>query len=575
MKIFSLLFLLFITVTSGNSQKLFTGVWRSGSSGTYLWSGVEWNDFNSKIKSLEGNMRLIDIETYTVGSKRYYSGVWEQGKDKYDVTPPGLDWTAFSRYWATKSKTLRLIDIETYVQDGKRCFLGIFREGADGHRLTPLNLDWKAFEDFWIESSKTLRLIDIETYTEKGKRYFLGVYRQGSGGHVLSPYGKDWEAFKTYWDDLAKQNLRLIDIESFEENGKRLFLGVWRQGSDSYSLLHGIDFESMSSAYAQSNPQNLRLVDLETYDIDCSFECLNQALLPDNPATADRESYNYNIPASALHCEGDPDSCPSPTTANDVVSYRWPNVMVGNDAYLRTNFLYQHKPQIFRLPFKEAANDMNPLLGWLYKKGDWHHAIDYSKKDLKTFEIVAAAKGRVIYKGWDRWSGNTLIMSHDVGRNKDAYRTIYMHLMNGPETDCNISWSQKITWGSTSDQQSKKAAYETRLKNNGCPEKIEDRNPTEAYWGKDDYKIATNIVGKTFEAGERLGYAGRTGPGGQNAIHLHIFFAQRDATTSEWYLFDPFGTYAYGSCYPDKVDGSPVGSCARYPVAWKNGKPGY
>ena len=66
----------------------------------------------------------------------------------------------------------------------------------------------------------------------------------------------------------------------------------------------------------------------------------------------------------------------------------------------------------------------------LYSPGKWHHAIDFSRSDGGTFGVLAAS-GRVIHIGWDWWSGNTIIVSHDVGGGvKDAYRTVYMHLRN-------------------------------------------------------------------------------------------------------------------------------------------------
>ena len=153
----------------------------------------------------------------------------------------------------------------------------MFEQGTGGHALTPLNLDWAAFNKFWADNSKTMRLIDIETYTSGGKRYFLGAFRQGTGGYSLSPYGMDYQAFSKYWADKAKQNLRLIDIESYEENNKRIFLGVWRQGSDAYAMVHGVDFESLNSNYAEYNSKGLRMIDLETMDSDCDNACLNQA----------------------------------------------------------------------------------------------------------------------------------------------------------------------------------------------------------------------------------------------------------------------------------------------------------
>lgn len=556
-------------------QKLYTGVWRAGTSGTYLWSGVNWADFNKKWNELGGkNFRLVDIETYTAGGQRLFSGVWESGSDGYALTPLGLDWAAFNKFWNENSKSLRLIDIETYTEGGKQYFLGVFRQGTDGHALTPGGLDWAAFNKFWKDYSKNLRLVDIETYTSGGKRYFLGVFRQGTGGYVLSPYGMDYSAFTTDWAARAKENLRLIDIESYVENNKRIFLGVWRQGTDGYQLYHGIDFQALTSNYAVGNAGNLRLIDHETFDSDCSYDCLNQALMADNPDTKDRDSYNYGITATTSHCEGAPGTCPTPGSG-DRVFYRWPNVQVGSDFYLRTAVVYNTTDRIFTLPFGVKSSDMNSFYGWLYGKDSWHHALDYSRKDGKTFEIKAAAPGKVIYIGWDTWSGGTMVLSHNVGRTTDAYRTIYMHLRNGADQDCADSWNKPTSWGADQESQDKKAAYEQKLNSNGCPQKVADRNPTEAYWGKNSEKIDESLLNKTVAAGQTIAWAGRTGPGGSAGIHLHIFFAKRDPADNRWYFFDPYGIYAYGSCYPSTVDGAITSPCARYPTSWKNGQPGY
>jgi murein DD-endopeptidase MepM/ murein hydrolase activator NlpD len=557
------------------AQDLYTGVWRKGNGGTYLWSGVNWADFNKKWSDLgKQNLRLIDIETYVTGGQRYFSGVWEGGSDGYALTPAGLDWAAFNKFWSDASKTMRLIDIETYTEGTKRYFLGVFRQGGGGYALTPAGLDWAAFNTFWSNASKTMRLIDIETYTEGSKRYFLGVFEQGSGGYVLSPYGMSWGQFSDYWADRAKENLRLIDIESYEEGGKRIFLGVWRQGTDGYYLWHGVDWQSLNSKWAELNSNSdLRLIDLETFDGDCPAKCLNQALMADNPATSGRDSYDYGIYATSQHCEGEPGSCAANPSASSRVYYRWPNLKLGNDYYARNSVLFDAKDKIFTLPFNEKASDMSKN-GWLYSAGAWHHALDYSKSGGKTFEIAAAATGKVIYVGYDEWSGNTIIISHDAGGKKDVYRTIYMHVRNGADNDCSVAWSKSQPTLNQAANDPTRVKYETHLKNTGCPLKVSDRNPDVGWWGTNAQKISRSLLGKTVQAGDVIGWAGSTGPGGSAANHLHIFFAHRDPGDKRWYFFDPYGIYATPDCYPQAVDGAINTPCARYPVAWKNGRPG-
>ncbi len=572
--------ILLLLAMSVSAQDLYTGVWRSGTGGHYLWSGVSWADFNTKWSQLGGqNLRLINIKTYTVGGVRKWSGVWQGGSDAYSLTPLHLTWSAFNTFWTNASNQgLRLIQVETYVDNGVTYFMGVFRAGTGGYSLTPLNLDWSAFNTFWGNaSSQGLRLINIESYMNGNTRCFLGVFRAGSGGYVLSPYGKDWNQFTAYWSDLGAVNQRLIDIESFVENGKRIYLGVWREGSDGYVLWGSADWESFTSKWAESAAAGLRLIDMETQAGGCDPNCLNKVLMPDNPATAWRDGYDYGITAGSIHCEGNPSSCPA-ANPGDMVYYRWPNLKVGSEYYSRNSVLYNAKDPIFTLPFKIPATDLWHN-SWMYEPGAWHHAIDYQRHDKKTFEIVSSAPGKVIHIGWDWWSGNTMVVSHAAGGKQDAYRTLYMHLQNDPNDDCERAWTKTIP----NFDAVAKAKYSTYLNNTGCPEAKAFRNPKADWWGVASKKIDMSLLGANVAAGQRIAYSGSTGPGGCGCMdggagpntHLHIFYAHKDPVDSKWYFIDPYGIYSYPTFYPGPVDGAINKACVRYPITWKTGNPTY
>ena len=291
-----------------------------------------------------------------------------------------------------------------------------------------------------------------------------------------------------------------------------------------------------------------------------------------------RDTYNYGVKASTTHCEGKPGTCPIPAPG-DVVYYRWPNLKIGTTYWLRNSVLFDAKDRIFTLPFKDAASDMHHN-GWLYSPGSWHHALDYSKTGPTTFDIKAAAPGKVIYIGWDNWSGNTMVISHNVGLKTDVYRTIYMHLQNGPTNDCDKAWTQTVPTltGATLTN------YKAYLNGTGCPLDKTQRNPTVANWGLASQKINMALLNTNVTAGQHIAWAGSTGPGGcgcaddgtTNAnTHLHIFYAHRDPVDNKWYFFDPYGIYSDPTCYPTAVNGAITTTCARYPIAWKNGTPTY
>lgn len=559
------------------AQDLYTGVWRSGTDGYVLYGGLSWSSFVSKWQTLGGqNQRLIDISTYVENGKRLYNGVWRAGTDGYALYG-GLNWTDFVAKWQTLgSQNLRLIDIETYIDNGNRLYIGVWRHGTDGYYLYG-GLNWTDFVAKWQTlGSQNQRLIDVATYVSNGVRLYTGVWRAGTDGYALYN-GLNWTDFTAKWKQLAAQNLRLINVSSYVENNVRLYIGIWRAGTDGYYLWNGTDWESLVSKWAENGANNLRLVCLDTYESGCDDACLDHVLMPDDPKTSGRDTYDYWITAGKFHCEGTPNSCPLPNPGDHVV-YSWPNLHLGTNYYARNSLLFDAKDQIFTLPFSDPAADMGHN-AWLYSPGSWHHAIDYYRNDTKTFKIDAAAPGRVIYIGWDDWSGNTMVISHDVGTKKDVYRTIYMHLQNGPLTDCDNAWTKTIP----TLQDSALLAYKSYLNATGCPLNVSQRNPTVANWGKSSQKIDNTLLGKTVTAGQIVAWAGSTGPGGCGCMdfthdantHLHIFFAHRDPTDNHWYFFDPYGIYSFPSCYPTAVNGGINGACARYPIAWKNGNPNY
>ena len=141
-------------------------------------------------------------------------------------------------------------------------YIGVWREGTDGHYLWA-GVDWDGFITKWQELSPNLRLIDIETYIENGIRKYNGVWREGTDGHYLWA-GVEWDGFVTKWQELSP-SLRLVDVETYIENGIRKYIGVWREGTDGHYLWAGVDWDHFVAKWQELSP-NLRLIDVETYE---------------------------------------------------------------------------------------------------------------------------------------------------------------------------------------------------------------------------------------------------------------------------------------------------------------------
>jgi hypothetical protein len=445
------------------------------------------------------------------------------------------------------------------VQNGVPSYGGVFRAGSDGHALWVSQ--WPSFQSKWTElSNQGLRLKSLATYVLNGVPYYGGVFRAGSGGHAL--WVSQWPSFQSKWTELSGQGLRLISLDTYVQGGDRYYAGVFGPGTDSYYLWAGVDWESFVAKWHQLSNQGLRLVDMALATHGCSDGCLNQVVMPTG-------NYNYGITRTATHCPGLPGTCGAPG-AGETVVYRWPVDEEGGARYVRHSAL-EHSERFLTLPFSDTAVQRFGI--WRYSNGGYHHAGDYGRGD-PTFRVLACAAGRVIHVGWDNWSGNTVIVSHDVGGVQDAYRTIYMHLRNGATNDCNAAWSQTVPTLSDPNR----TEYITHLNATGCPQNP-PRNPDPVHWGTDAQTIPVQ-VGQQVTRGTFLAWAGDTGPGGKKGAggpntHLHIFFARRDPTNNEWYFFDPYGIYAMPTCYPAGVTDAITGACARYPIVWRDGRPQY
>jgi hypothetical protein len=367
-------------------------------------------------------------------------------------------------------------------------------------------------------------------------------------------------------------------MTSYVEGGSRQWAGVWRSGTYSNWVSPGLDDEHFLGLAVQRHAQNLRLVGLDIFPTSCDDGCLNQVVMPANYTLSDgtpqtNAGYDYGITRTATHCPGLPNTCGTPV-AGSRVFYRWPVNVSGDRRTVRVSAV-TGIAEFLRLPFTNTNVKRRGI--WRYGNNGWHHAGDYQRDDGGTFDVVASAAGRVIHIGWDDWSGGTIVLSHNVGGVADAYRTIYMHLRNGADNDCEQAWSVSVPSLSGTAQ----TTYKNYLTSTGCTE--DNPSPDSPQWGTNGQTIDMGLLGDQVAAGDFLAKAGSTGPGGCGCMksgvgpntHLHIFWARRDPTNNEWYLFDPYGIYAMPDCYPANVTDTITTSCARYPVAWKNRKPEY
>ena len=537
----------------------YLAVWRPGSGAQWWITGATYDAFKAKDQQyFNQGLRLVCLRV----RDGTFTGVWHPGTG-------AQWWVTGSSYADFKAKDqayfdqgLRLVDIE--VQGGS--FSGVWRPGSGAQWW----VTGATFDDFKAKDlahfNEGLRLVCVRVQQDG---HFTGVWHPGSGAQWWAT-GLNYQDFKAKDKGYFDQGLRLFDIEIHGS----AFTGVWRPGSGAQWWFFGNDYEMVTSRDKSYFDGGLRLLKVFPYTGSCDSACLNQVVMPSG-------SYNYGITKTSQHCPGLPGTCGTPSPG-DVVYYRWPCLTFdGSQRFARMSALTFADPPLFTLPFSDTA--VKELGPWLYSPGSWHHAIDFLRDDRASFPVHAAAAGRVIHIGWDAWSGNTIVVSHDSGGVKDAFRTIYMHLRNGPTNDANQAWNVTVP----TLKEPLLSQYKNYLVSTGCP-KGGPYNPKPQFWGSDADKINMNLLGQQVAAGAVIAHAGCTGPGGCGCVkdeanwswgggvntHLHIFFARRDPTDNEWYFIDPYGIYSSGACYP--ALNTPIQTpCARYPIAWKAGKAQY
>jgi hypothetical protein len=101
-------------------------------------------------------------------------------------------------------------------------------------------------------------------------------------------------------------------------------------------------------------------------------------------------------------------------------------------------------------------------------------------------------------------------VSHTANGVADSFRTIYMHLRNGPNHDIDPAWNKTVPTLSGATLTN----YQNYLNNTGAAQNPAQRNPDPNYWGTNANAIDPNLVGKTVAAGDHIAWAGCTGPGG-------------------------------------------------------------
>ncbi len=199
--------------------------------------GMDQAAFVAEAKKLaDQGIHPTDIETWNEGGKRLWGAIFRNGPDA-SILVLDQDGDTFLKRWTTlnNDEEMRLIDLEVYQDGGKRKFSGVFRSGSEESSFW-VGQDRDAFRAKWQQLANAgLRLVDVEVYKGAGtKNVYAGVFLNAEGGHGMWN-AVPWDKFMERWR--AAGSGGLADIESYMEDGKRLYDGVILGGGSKEEVL--------------------------------------------------------------------------------------------------------------------------------------------------------------------------------------------------------------------------------------------------------------------------------------------------------------------------------------------------
>jgi hypothetical protein len=201
-----------------------------------------------------------------------------------------------------------------------------------------------------------------------------------------------------------------------------------------------------------------------------------------------------------------------------------------------------HQPMY--LPYKHP--DVHLGHGWIYDGGGSHRGQDYSRDgvsdgDDPTFAVRSVAPGKVLVTYWGG-AGNGVVVLHTA---PDGFKfiTVYYHLRNGKDND--LAKALAMDCSQSGDSR--------------CPKYklFAQRYPNHVSWGTNAHTLKVK-AGDFISAGQQIGWAGNTGPGGagnglnddgspkspRGNVHLHTYWGAQHPTEANTYIhIDPYGVY--------------------------------
>lgn len=227
--------LLFVAEGASGSEKSYLSLYHEHEAIPYIQIYSSLSEIQKDLDKIhqQDERQLEKIESIPVNGNTKLLGIFRKGTGKDGIKL--IATTSMPEFLDILRQQLKenanLTDFETYRNGNKRFFLGVLQGGGNKSDIKFVNaLSWDEFLDVYKKNIKSgLRLIDLESYQDDGKSNLVGVYQKGQGPDFISPFDS-YSAFISHFKEKYKEGLLLLNVESYQDKGKRYYVGVYGSG---------------------------------------------------------------------------------------------------------------------------------------------------------------------------------------------------------------------------------------------------------------------------------------------------------------------------------------------------------
>ncbi|KIN03546.1 hypothetical protein OIDMADRAFT_51506 [Oidiodendron maius Zn] len=143
-------------------------------------------------------------------------------------------------------------------------FAGLFSTGTGDYILWNVP-DWNSFVSKWSEvAPQNLRLVSVETYQQDSSTtWYMGAWMQMAGGYALWRM-PDWNSFMTAFNN-QKATTRLLDFDVNPSGGTRWFTGTWGSTPINQTLIYDLGWNDFVAKWKELSESGWRLTKLQVY----------------------------------------------------------------------------------------------------------------------------------------------------------------------------------------------------------------------------------------------------------------------------------------------------------------------